>query len=322
MTAALVTTRKFIVTTQNDGTLYVLQARPPAIIALSPDGAHQTVLGNLTRTPDGIKVDAESNIVYWTNMGTGIHLIDGDPASHPVPPNDGTIECAYLDGSGHQVLVPSGQAGTPKELVLDKEGGHLYWCDREGMRVMRARIDGTEVTELVRTGEFPKDTADATRHCVGIVLDKANGHVYWTQKGPPDAGEGRIFRAGIEPPAGAQPDRRPDVECLLDNLPEPIDLDIDYDNGMLYWTDRGDDTHDGNTLNRAKITAAGLIEREVLARDLKEGIGVSLDARGRRAFVTDLGGNVRVLDIDTKDESHFTTIAHLGPLTGIDYAER
>ena len=98
--------------TNNGGTLYVLQARPPAIIALSPDGSHEVVLANLTRTPDGIKVDAESQMVYWTNMGTGIHLVDDDPASGAVPPNDGTIECAKLDGSGHRVLVPSGMAGT------------------------------------------------------------------------------------------------------------------------------------------------------------------------------------------------------------------
>ncbi|MBN3763662.1 hypothetical protein [Burkholderia sp. Ac-20365] len=306
--------------TKNGGTLYVLQARPPAIIALSPDGSHEVVVANLTRTPDGIKVDAETNTVYWTNMGTGIHLIDGDPPSGAVPPNDGTIESAKLDGSGHHVLVASGLAGTPKELVLDKENDHLYWCDREGMRVMRARLDGSQVTVLVRTGNFPDDTRDAKRHCVGIVLDKANGHIYWTQKGAPDAGEGRIFRASIELPSGEAPDRRTDIECLLADLPEPIDLDIDHRDSMLYWTDRGDDTHDGNTLNRARITPSGLVDHEVLARELKEGIGVSLDVQGRRAFVTDLGGNVRELDIDTKQESHFTTVAHLGPLTGIDYA--
>ncbi|NML32816.1 YncE family protein [Paraburkholderia antibiotica] len=307
--------------TENGGTLYVLQARPPAIIALWPDGSHEVIVANLTRTPDGIKVDAEKQTVYWTNMGTGIHLIDGDPVSGAVPPNDGTIESAKLDGSEHRVLVPQGVAGTPKEIALDKEGGFLYWCDREGMRVMRARMDGTEVTELVRTGNFPQDTRDATRHCVGIALDKPNGHLYWTQKGAPDAGEGRIFRAGLELPAGASPDARPDLECLLAGLPEPIDLDIDHRDGMLYWTDRGDDTHDGNTLNRAQITAEGLVGHEVLARELKEGIGVSLDRRGRRAFVTDLGGNVRELDIDTKREGHFTTVAHLGVLTGIDYAD-
>jgi hypothetical protein len=108
---------------------------------------------------------------------------------------------------------------------------------------------------------------------------------------------------------------------LLADLPESIDLNIDHRDTMLYWTDRGDDTHDGNTLNRARITASGLVARQVLARELKEGIGVSLDPRGHRAFVTDLGGNMRELNIDTKHESHFTTVAHLGVLTGIDYAD-
>jgi DNA-binding beta-propeller fold protein YncE len=309
------------VVTVKRGTLFVLQARPPAVIELAPDGAHEPIVTNLTRTPDGIKVDAESGIVYWTNMGTGIHLVDADPAAGKIPPNDGTVECAKLDGSGHRVLVPSGVAGTPKELVLDKENGLMYWCDREGMRVMRARLDGSEVSVLVKTGNFPEDSADATRHCVGIALDKENGHLYWTQKGPPDAGQGRIFRAGIALPDGVAPDRRSDIECLLDNLPEPIDLDIDHLDNMLYWTDRGNDSHDGNTLNRAKVTPSGLEHHEVLARELKEGIGVALDEAGRRAFVTDLGGNVRELDIDSKKGLHFTSIAHLGPLTGIDYAE-
>ncbi|WP_244195548.1 hypothetical protein [Caballeronia arationis] len=96
---------------------------------------------------------------------------------------------------------------------------------------------------------------------------------------------------------------------MLADLPEPIDLDIDHHDAMLYWKDRGDDTHDGNTLNRARITASGLVDREVLARDLQVVIGVSLDSQGRRAFVTDRGGNVRELNIDTKHESHFVTVA-------------
>ena len=37
---------------------------------------------------------------------------------------------------------------------------------------------------------------------------------------------------------------------LFDNLPEPIDLDLDLHKRMLYWTDRGDPPR-GNTVNRA-----------------------------------------------------------------------
>ena len=306
--------------TKNGGTLYVLQARPPAIIALSPDGSHEVVIANLTRTPDGIKVDAENQVVYWTNMGSGIHLVDGDPASGAVPPNDGTIESANLNGSEHRVLVPSGMAGTPKELTLDNEAGHLYWCDREGMRVMRARLDGTEVTTLVRTGIFPEDTGDATRHCVGIVLDKANGHVYWTQKGAPDAGEGRIFRAALELPPGATPDQRPDVECLLAELPEPIDLDIDPTARMLYWTDRGDPPR-GDTVSRAPLDSpAGRRKApEIVFSHLMEGIGLALDLKGGRMFITDFAGTVYSANLDGSNKK--TLLFAEGNLTGIAYVE-
>ena len=39
---------------------------------------------------------------------------------------------------------------------------------------------------------------------------------------------------------------------LFDGLPEPIDLELDLKNRLLYWTDRGDPPR-GNTVNRAPI---------------------------------------------------------------------
>ena len=64
--------------------------------------------------------------------------------------------------------------------------------------------------------------------------------VYWTQKGEDDAGLGRILRANIELPAGQSASNRTDIEVLFDGLPEPIDLELDLKNRLLYWTDRGD----------------------------------------------------------------------------------
>ena len=43
---------------------------------------------------------------------------------------------------------------------------------------------------------------DATKWCVGVAVDVDGGKVYWTQKGPDNAGKGRVFRAGIEIPDG------------------------------------------------------------------------------------------------------------------------
>ena len=97
-------------------------------------------------------------------------------------------------------------------------------------------------------------------------------------------------------------------------LPEPIDLALDRGEGTLYWTDRGDGP-DGNTLNRARVGPGGLFGREVVARELAEGIGIALDLPGRRAFVTDLGGTIHVCGLSPG--TTLTPVARLGPMTGI-----
>ena len=53
------------------------------------------------------------------------------------------------------------------------------------------------------------------------------GQMYWTQKGPDNAGVGRIFRANIEMSKGETAANRSDIEVLFEGLPEPIDLELD-----------------------------------------------------------------------------------------------
>jgi hypothetical protein len=59
---------------------------------------------------------------------------------------------------------------------------------------------------------------------------------------------------------------------------------------------------------------------EILTGDLKEGIGLALDAAHNRAFVTDLGGNIYQFSLDGmerkllyagKDGQGFTGIAYV-----------
>jgi hypothetical protein len=69
---------------------------------------------------------------------------------------------------------------TPKQIHLEKDEGKLYWCDREGMRVMRANLDGSHVETLVETGRSDTDRRDQTRWCVGITVDPKLGKIYWT----------------------------------------------------------------------------------------------------------------------------------------------
>ena len=133
------------------------------------------------------------------------------------------------------------------------------------MRVMRSNLDGSNIETLLQTGHGDSDRHDATKWCVGITVDVKRRQIYWTQKGPDKAGKGRIFRAGTEIPNSQNVINRTDIEVLFNSLPEPIDLDLDLNRRMLYWTDRGDPPL-GNTVNRAPDGYGH--EQEASSRDI------------------------------------------------------
>ena len=290
------------------GLLYVLDISGGRIFTARPDGSAKRVLVSGCKKPDGIAVDRRAGRIYWTEMGV-LHL------------NDGTIESADLDGRQRKTIVPQGITFTPKQLCLDHRNGKLYWCDREGMRVMRADFDGGNVETLVETGEGAEDRKDQTRWCVGIAVDPASGHFYWSQKGPDNAGLGRIFRAGMAMPAGDSARARSDIELLYNALPEPIDLELDLTRRQIYWTDRGDPPY-GNTVNRGPMDPQpGVVHvPEILVSHLMEGIGIALDFEGKRMFMTDLGGTVYRAGLNGDEpqpllyaQGNLTGIAYVGP---------
>jgi hypothetical protein len=183
---------------------------------------------------------------------------------------------------------------------------------------MRSNLDGSTLETLVETGQGDADRRDARNWCVGIAVDAERGHIYWTQKGPDDAGQGRILRARIELPNGQSAASRADIEVLFDALPEPIDLELDLNSRAIYWTDRGDPPR-GNTVNRAPVDAARGTSPEILSTHLMEGIGIALDAKGQRMFLTDLGGSVYSARMDGSNRK--TLLYAQGNLSGIAYAE-
>jgi hypothetical protein len=289
-----------------NGRLFILDLSGGRMLTANPDGSdRKVILNDLAHLPDGIVVDVERGHIYWTNMGIP-HL------------NDGCIERANLDGSNRETIVPAGGTFTPKQLHLDKENGKLYWSDREGMRVMRANLDGSRVETLVDTSKGDaRPGHDARKWCVGITIDPKRRQIYWTQKGPDNAGEGKICRAGFEIAQGENATNRSDIEIFFDRLPEPIDLELDLENRVLYWTDRGDPPR-GNTVNRASIDVkpAAL---EIVFDHLMEGIGVALDVPRNRMFMTDLAGSVYSANLDGSGKK--ILLAVQGNLTGIAYAE-
>jgi DNA-binding beta-propeller fold protein YncE len=290
------------------GRLFLLDLSDNRVLSLNSDGSDRKVIINECRLPDGIVVDVAAGHIYWTNMG--------NPKA-----NDGSVERADLDGRNRKTIVPQGGTFTPKQLQLEKKNRKLYWGDREGMRVMRADLDGSSIETLVDTSQGdPRPGPDATKWCVGVAIDVDGGKVYWTQKGPDNAGRGAIFRAGIELPTGQTASNRTDIEVVYDGLPEPIDLDLDVDNRVMYWTDRGDPPR-GNTVNRAPMDsdAKSRPAPEIVLTHLMEGIGIALDLDGDRMFITDFGGNIFSAKLDGSDAEPL--LVAQGNLTGIAYAE-
>ena len=116
--------------------LFVLELNAGRIHSMNTDGSSRKTIVTDCHLPDGIVVDAEAGHIYWTNMG--------------IPNlNDGSIERADLDGKNRKTIVAQGKTHTPKQIILEKITGKLYWCDREGMRLMRCNlrvrlVDGVE----------------------------------------------------------------------------------------------------------------------------------------------------------------------------------
>ncbi|MCW2557844.1 MAG: hypothetical protein JWP55_1808 [Mycobacterium sp.] len=292
--------------------LLVLNLRLRLMQAVALDGSHvRTVVADLAEMPDGIVVDHHNGHVYWTNMGKRDGgAFTGEPMFFT---RNGSIERVDFDGRNRHTVVPRGTFTTGKQLTADFAEKKLYWCDREGMQVLRCDLNGSNVEALVVTGEG-NDGHDARNHCVGIAVDTTQRMIYWSQKGPPDAGQGRILRAPIDIPRGYFASDRDDIETLWDALPEPIDLHLAND-GHLMWTDRGAQPL-GNTVNRARVKPQ-VGSPQICSRGYDEAIGLAT-ADDVTFYVSDLGGSIRVIDLA---EGTDRKLVNLGSsLTGIAVA--
>ncbi|KAF2092465.1 cytochrome P450 [Rhizodiscina lignyota] len=266
------------------------------ILVGAPDGRKPQTLVENEHFPDGIAISLPAGKLLWTSMGI--------PSK-----NDGSIRSCNLDGSDVKEIVPKGATHTPKQTYLDQVNQKLYFSDREGLRVMRCDLDGSNLETIICTGDWQdeKDATDQTKWCVGIAVSPESGKFYWTQKGPSKGSQGRIFRAGIDIPSGQDASTRTDIECLFQGLPEPIDLEIDEHTNTLFWTDRGE-LPLGNSLNKVAISKLKPVEGktvsmpskdyDIIARNLHEAIGLKLDEKNQHIYLTDLGGTVYRFDMD------------------------
>lgn len=277
-------------------------------------GGSTVLLDGLTAIPDGIAVDREHGHIYWTNMGfpsTPAGRAAKSEADLDFYLENGSLERVNLDGSGRTYVLAEGSFVTGKQLTGAWSQGRLYWSDREGAAVRSALLDGTDLRAEVVTAASEAERRVAGNQCVGVAVDELAGLLYWTQKGAPKAGEGRIFRTCLNT---SVEDRT--VEVLWSGLPEPIDLELDTASGVMYWTDRGAAPR-GNTLNKAEIPALGEPGGQVtvLSAHFQEAIGLAIDKEAGLAYVSDQAGEIRAVELAGGRE--YRVFKGAGLLTGI-----
>jgi sugar lactone lactonase YvrE len=256
------------------------------IIEFIPGGQIKTIVQNQA-LPDGLAIDTDSNRMFWTCMGA-------------IGKQNGAIYSANLDGSDIQTIIAPGLIHTPKQLTLDPANKLIYFCDREGLAVYRCGYDESHLHKLVDNRACGSGS-DVLGWCVGIAISPSLGKLYWTQKGPSKGDQGRIFSVDLPGPMDVDSAAK-NVQCLLEGLPEPIDLELDEDSRTLYWTDRGELPH-GNSLNKVHLGADGSVSssgKEILAKHFHEAIGLKLDLARKQIYVTDLGGSIYCYELDGK----------------------
>jgi hypothetical protein len=257
-------------------TLYWLDINANRVMRSENFAAGRAIVTRTGTAPDGVSVDVAGGKIYWTNMGS---LLGS---------GGGTLQRANLDGSGVETIIPAGVARTPKQMQLDLVHRQLYFCDREGAKVWRANMDGSNPVAIVSGHGF--------RELVGVALDVPAGKFYFSDR----IGR-KILRANIDMPAGETGANRTDIEEMI-TFPSgamPIDLDIDHDNGMLYWTDRGRATvHRAGLEIPAGQTAGNRRDLETLVTGVTEAIGISLDVPNDKMYFSELGGNISESALD------------------------
>jgi hypothetical protein len=271
--------------------LLALQVYPGKVLRVEvPSGRVETVIDDAGMFPDGVLV--QDGVVYWTTMGAPeTNPAKSGEAARSFIRRNGGLHAERLDDGSRREVVASGAITTGMQLASNG-AGTLYFGDRDGHRVSRVGADGSGLAPLV-----VRDAAEGPMgECAGVAVDPVRGHLYWTQTGPADGGEGRIFRAGLEIPDGESAENRSDIEELWSGLPEPVGLCIDGD--RLYWTDRGAPVA-GNSLNRAPLPAPGEpgAAPEILADGFQEAVGLAVDGEAGIAYVSDLSGSIRMVPL-------------------------
>ncbi|XP_038051809.1 uncharacterized protein LOC119724704 [Patiria miniata] len=167
------------------------------------DGSAVEVLFTDLQAPNGLTLDIENRVMYWTDELSDL------------------IERATLDGQERSTVLnltnASLTAVEPRGIVVDPANSHLYWTDwGSAPKIERSGTDGSGRRVLIDTALMWPN---------GISLDLEGGRMYWC-----DAGTDRIEYSDL-----LGQGRTVLVDRTSFNI-HAYDLFVYYD--FIYWTDK------------------------------------------------------------------------------------
>lgn len=180
------------------------------------------------------------------------------------------IQRVNLDGSGLTTLIKgTKEGGYSYGIALDIEGGYVYWTESSPSpdRIMRAKLDGSEVTELAKRKQLP----------LGMALDLNGGHLYWAERRNASIWRANLDGSGITP--------------IVTRQHGVIDVALDIDSRNIYWTGVR------NTVRRMLLgdsAVIDVIEHSVNPR------GIALDTEGGKMYFLNFRG-VHRANLDGSD---------------------
>lgn len=169
-----------------------------------------------------------------------------------------------LDGSSLSVLLnkPNDGVDGPRGIAVDNKNNRIYWAESISGKIRSSNLDGTDTMTIISDLLSPVDVA----------LDLDSNKLYWSDNG---IGAKKISKSNLDGTDTM-------TIIILDSLKQISGIEIDVENGKLYWVEFGDTN---------KIAMANLDGTSTLILDSNttgSPRGLAIDRDAEKLFWTDV----------------------------------
>lgn len=147
-------------------------------------------------------------------------------------------------------------------LDYDPVEGYIYWTDDEEAKIQKAKLDGTDQTDVISW---------EIHHSDGIAIDWVGRNIYWTD-------------SGIDHIEVATLDGRYRRVIIFEDLVEPRAIVVAPELGWLFWSDWNEKSP---RIERANLD--GTERRIVIEKDIMWPNGIALDIQKQKIYWSDAG---------------------------------